>query len=78
VTRLRTYGTGTDPLRETAPEVPILVVTGHSLETELHQLTARRRVGYVQKPFRIEALREAIEALMAGTARSRTARGSPR
>lgn len=57
-------------LRRVRPDVPIVFMSGHSEMDMRNRLRGMARVGRLQKPFRLEELKGALQETIAGTAES--------
>ena len=52
-------------LRELQPELPALLFSGAPLDDDRERAASTLRAGFLQKPVRLRALLEAVEALLA-------------
>ncbi len=59
-------------LRAVDGQVPIIVVSGYSGETQVNALLAKGATAFVAKPFRLEALFRTVDAALAGEPRARS------
>ena len=54
-------------LRQSAPELPVLFTSGHDPSHAAGTLLDGPRVGFLQKPYRLVALGEELDGLLAAT-----------
>ncbi|HTO55767.1 MAG TPA: PAS domain S-box protein [Myxococcota bacterium] len=55
-----------EALRELAPEIPVLAASGYASERALARLESQGLAGFLQKPFTVARLTEAIDAALRG------------
>ncbi|MCS7014305.1 MAG: response regulator [Chloroherpetonaceae bacterium] len=51
-------------IRQKAPEMPILIITGYERETDLLSIQKSGNIKTLQKPFKIEKLHTTLQALL--------------
>ncbi|MDG2050534.1 MAG: response regulator [Myxococcota bacterium] len=54
-----------EAIRKRLPDLPVIMMSGHSPQDVAGRLSGSRRVGHLQKPFRLAVLGQAIETALA-------------